>query len=72
MDYCDCDTHVIGTILTIIGTYLTLSCLMNCKRRVSQVIFQDKTWKTIVIHEADRIILKTLKNGYESEKDHEE
>jgi ABC-type transporter Mla MlaB component len=71
---CDCSNHVQATMVIITGLCLLVDCITSCKRnrKISKLTSENETLKSMILASVEKVILKMMKNGNQSEDDDSE
>ena len=71
---CDCSNHIRGTIFVLSVLTLVVDCIASCrrKRKMEEIENENKTLKSIILSSVDKAFVKMMKNGNDSEDEHDE
>lgn len=71
---CDCSNHIRGAIFLMSILYLVFDCVHSCRRnhQIAELTVENNNLKTIVLKSLDKAFTNLMKNGNNSENEHED
>lgn len=71
---CNCYPHVHATLLVVAFVALIVEWIRNCRSRyrVNSLEVENATMKSIILTSLDKTFSRMVKNGYESDNEHED
>lgn len=69
-----CDNQIRMTILVMTLVYVILDVTLMCKakRRMNDMKKENETLKNVILKSVDRALMRMMKNGNDSEYEHED
>lgn len=73
-DKCACDTQVRGAVLIVSAFYILVNLVLNYRevRREKLLQQENETLKNIVLKSVDNALVRMMKNGNNSEDEHDD
>jgi hypothetical protein len=71
---CNCYNSVRTVVVILSLLTLVIDCVTVCKRnrKIEQITTENETLKTIILKSVDKAFIHMMKNGNDSEDDHED
>jgi hypothetical protein len=71
---CDCSNHIRGTFVVLLLISLLYDCVTSCRRnrKIERLKNENKTLKNLILASVDKALVKMMKNGNDSESEHDE
>lgn len=71
---CNCYSYVKLTLLVVTLLTLAVDCVSHCRTRsrVRKLTAENETMRSLIMTSLDKAFTKIVKNGYDSESEHED
>ncbi len=69
-----CDNHVRMAVAVVTLLYIILDLTLTCgqQRKVKDLQKENQTLKTVILKSVDRALIRMMKNGNDSDDEHED